>query len=118
MSNPLEAMLLAGAGGDRFPPPSRYHGIAIATTTLPDGRTVRYLRRRFVPMPEAAGGFRTVRIQQGDRVDNLAARHLGDPAVWWQIADANPLMHPDALTSPVGRTTRIPAPGEDLGGEG
>ncbi len=117
MSNPLEAMLLAGAGGDRFPPNSRYHAIATATMTLPDGRRVRYLRRRFVPLPDALGSFRTLRIQQGDRVDNLAARLLGDPEIYWQLCDANGVMHPDEVTTPPGREIRVPAPGMDFGGD-
>lgn len=118
MTNPLEAMLLAGAGGDRFPPNSRYHGVATATMTLPDGRRVRYLRRRFVPLPDALASFRTLRIEQGDRIDNLAARLLGDPEAYWQICDANPAMHPDALMTPAGREIRVPAPGgTGFGGE-
>lgn len=117
MTTPLEAMLLAGAGGERFPPNSRYHGIATATLTLPDGRRVRYLRRRFVPLPEALASFRTLRVEQGDRVDNLAARLLGDPELYWQLCDANAVVHPAELTQPPGRAIHVPAPGSVFGGE-
>ena len=28
--------------------------------------------------------------KQGDRIDQIAMRFLGDPEQWWAIADANP----------------------------
>lgn len=47
-------------------------------------------------------------IQQGARLDLLADRFLGDPGLWWQIADANPeLPYPDALEP--GTMVRIPS---------
>lgn len=116
-TNPLEAMLLAGAGGDRFPPNSRYHATPIATLTLPDGRQVRYLRRRFVPQPHETGPYRILRIAQGDRIDNLAARLIGDPETYWRICDANPVAHPEELTGTPGLEIRIPSPGAGPGDE-
>ena len=29
-------------------------------------------------------------VEHGDRMDALAAEHLGDPELWWIIANANP----------------------------
>jgi hypothetical protein len=107
MTNPIEALLLAGAAANRFPPNSRYHGLPMATTTLSDGRQVVYLRRRFVPRPEALALLYEVRVAQGDRLDNLAAAHLGDPELFWRICDANAAMRPDELTEEVGRELRI-----------
>ena len=37
---------------------------------------------------------------QGDRLDLLAARLLGDAELWWRIADANPELDPEELTRP------------------
>ena len=47
------------------------------------GRTARrsvYLRRRFVPPPERFALLREHVVAAGDRLDNLAAQYLGDPA--------------------------------------
>ncbi len=34
-------------------------------------------------------------VQQGDRIDVIAARYLGDPLLYWRIADANLAVRPD-----------------------
>ena len=109
-ANPLEALLLVGAAASRFPPNSRYHGVATASHALPDGRQVAYLRRRFVPQPEALALLYTVRVKEGDRLDNLAATHLGDPELFWRICDASASVRPDELTEEVGRELRIGLP--------
>jgi hypothetical protein len=109
-TNPLEALLLVGAAASRFPPNSRYHGIPTAKLTLPDGREVAYLRRRFVPQPEGLALLYTVRVEEGDRLDNLAATHLGDPELYWRLCDANAAMRPDELTEEVGRELRVTLP--------
>jgi len=109
-TNPLEALLLAGAAVNRFPPNSRYRGIETATLVQPDGRTVGYLRRRFLPQPASLGLLRTYLVQDGDRLDNIAAQLLGDPELFWRVCDGNGAMRPDALLEPVTR------PGPD-GGE-
>jgi hypothetical protein len=102
-TNPIEALLLAGAGGNRFPASSRYHGVATATTTLADGTPVAYLRRRFVPPPDSLSLLRRYRVQEGDRLDTLSAELLGDPELFWRIADGNAVLRPDALLEPVVR---------------
>ena len=102
-TNPLEALLLATTAASRFPPNSRYHGSESATLIQPDGPTVRYLRRRFVPQPASLALLRTYAVQDGDRLDNLAARLLGDPELFWRICDGNGALRPDALLDPVVR---------------
>lgn len=49
---------------------------------------------------------------QGDRLDNITARYLGDPEQFWLICDANNTMRPDDLTSEseIGRRLPIPLP--------
>ena len=37
-------------------------------------------------------------VVEGDRRDLLAARHLGDPELWWRLADANGVVDPRELT--------------------
>ena len=45
---------------------------------------------------------------QGDRLDRLAARHLGSPLLWWKIMDANPMIQNPADIRP-GTPIRIPS---------
>jgi hypothetical protein len=40
----------------------------------------------------------------------MAARHLGDPELWWQLADANGTIDPRELTDEVGAAVRITLP--------
>jgi len=93
-----------------FPPTSRYHGIGIATLERPDGTTVAYVRRRFVPGRDRFAVLREHVVAQGDRLDNLAAHYLGDPETFWRICDANAALRPDDLTATVGRRLRITLP--------
>ena len=55
-----------------------------------------------------ASGHRTHRVQPGDALDQLAARYLGSPAEWRQIATLNGLLDPLALRP--GRLLAIPHP--------
>ena len=47
-------------------------------------------------------------VAEGDRLDNLAARSLGDPLLYWMICDANSATDPDELTAPAGLPILIP----------
>ncbi|MGH7467341.1 MAG: LysM domain-containing protein [Longimicrobiales bacterium] len=95
-------------------PSSRYHGIPEAELQGPDGaggtRRVRYQRRRFLPAPEQLVTLVEHRVAQGDRLDNLSARYLGDPLAYWRIADANLELQPEALAEQAGRRIRIALP--------
>lgn len=107
----LELLLSQGAATvPRFPPNSRYHATPTATLVTPDGREITYLRRRFVPQPELFATLREHLVVQGDRLDRLAAEHLGDPEIYYRICDANRALRPDALTEAVGRRLRITLP--------
>lgn len=94
----------------RFPPTSRYHAIETATVETGDGKTIIYLKRRFVPQPERFTLLQEHVVVQGDRLDNITARYLGDPEQFWRICDANGAMRPDALTEEIGRRLRIALP--------
>jgi hypothetical protein len=85
---------------------SRYYDLPRATLVAPDGRELVYVRRRFVPATKAEGV--TYTVTQGDRLDNVTRRTLGDPEGFWRICDANGAMRPDELTEVVGRVLDIP----------
>ena len=94
----------------RFPPNSRYHDVPTKTLELPDGEVLVYLARRFAPPPERLSTLGEHMVTQGDRLDNISGRYLGDPEQFWRICDANAAMHPDELTEEVGRRLRITLP--------
>lgn len=93
-----------------FPPTSRYYGVETATLTTPDGRTVAYLRRRFLPPPERFAVLQEHVVSQGERLDQIAASYLGDAEAFWRIADANGAMAPEELTATPGRRLLITLP--------
>jgi len=94
-----------------FPPTSRYFNIETAIFEDRDGRAHAYLRRRFVPPARALLQlcWNTV-VVQGDRLDNITARYLGDPLQFWRVCDANRAMRPDELTETIGRRLLITLP--------
>ena len=51
-----------------------------------------------------------VTVTEGDRLDLITARTLGDPEQFWQICDANNAMNPVDLTAELGRSLVIPLP--------
>jgi hypothetical protein len=110
VTDPLQALLQGPAKPSLFPPNSRYAGIDTGTLKTVDGRTIVYVRRRFVPPPELFALLQEYTVVEGDRLDNLAAKFVGDPEQFWQICDANAAMRPEELTEIVGRTLRITLP--------
>lgn len=110
MIDPLQAVLDMTAKASRFPVNSRYHGIDTATLETPDGRTVAYLRRRFIPQPDRFTTVHEHTVVQGDRLDNIAAKYIGDPEQFWRICDANGTMDPNDLTKVPGSKIRITLP--------
>lgn len=89
---------------------SRYYGLATATLETPERGTIVYLRRRFVPSPELFATLFEHTVTAGERLDHVAARHLGDPEQFWRIADANGALRPEELTEEIGRRLRITLP--------
>jgi len=102
---------------DAFPPGSRYHDVEVATLDLPDGRRIAYIRRRFVPPAESFALLREHLVRSGERLDTVAALHLGDPEQFWRIADANGAIAPEQLTDVPGRRLRITLPAGVPGAE-
>jgi hypothetical protein len=109
--DPVQALLAQTAlQRTLFQATSRYYGIGTDTFDLPQGKTIIYLQRRFVPPPERFQVLQEHTVVQGDRLDNLAAQYLGDPTFFWRLCDANRAMRPEALTETVGRKLRITLP--------
>jgi hypothetical protein len=89
---------------------SRYYNLETVTLTLPDGRVMAYKRRRFLPQGESMPLLTAVTVTEGDRLDLITARTLGDPEQFWRVADANNAMNPFDLTAEIGRSLRVPVP--------
>ena len=110
MNDPIASLLKFGVIPPvSFPTDSRYIGSATLSYVTPVGQSITYLARRFVPRP-GAPNFSTVAqhtVRQGDRIDLIAAKYLGDPLLFWLICDANETIFPDDLMVP-GRVLRIP----------
>ena len=109
MDNGLKALVEAAAAtGAPVSTSSRYNGSAVLQMSGPTGVPVAYLAARLLPQPAVYTATMSYSVVQGDRLDNLAARFLGDAALFWMIADANGAVDPWALTVEPGRVLRIP----------
>ncbi|NUM43468.1 MAG: LysM peptidoglycan-binding domain-containing protein [Anaerolineales bacterium] len=94
---------------EQFPITSRYYRLETASLEMPDGKTVRYLRRRFLP---PAGSFSLLRehtIVEGERLDHIAAQNLGDAEQFWRLCDANNALRPEDLLE-IGKKLKITLP--------
>ncbi|HUY93895.1 MAG TPA: hypothetical protein VMU71_01310 [Terracidiphilus sp.] len=109
MDNAVAALVRSGMGtGAPTNPSSRYYGFAVEQIALANGTVVSYLSRRIIPPMSLYTQTQNYSVAAGDRLDNLAARFLGDPILFWMIADANGARDADALTAEPGRTILIP----------
>jgi hypothetical protein len=118
MISPLQRLIQSGVvPAVNFPTDSRYYGSSTLTYTTPDGQTMSYLARRFVPQP-GPPNFTTVAqhmVRQGDRLDLIAVKYFGNPLIFWLICDANGAIEPNELVqkpdSVVNITTPLGVPG-------
>ena len=109
MPSALETIIRNAAGtGAPTKPGSRYYGASVEMFTGADGVQVAYLQRRIIPQPTIYTATMDYVVVDGDRLDNLAAKFLGDPLLYWMICDANGADDPDELTAQTGRTILIP----------
>ena len=113
MNYPLQRLIQMGVVPSvSFPTDSRYYGSSTLSYTGPDGETVTYLARRIVPQ-SGAPNYATVAqhtVKQGDRLDLLAAKYLGDPLIFWLICDANGAIRPGQLVETPGTVLNITMP--------
>ena len=104
-TDPVQAMLAqTSLQRNLFVATSRYFGIDTETLTTSDGK------RRFVPSPDQFELLQLQSVVQGERLDNIAAKFLGDPELFWRLADANGAMRPEDLVAKIGRTLSITLP--------
>ena len=94
-------------------PTSRYYNLPTVTLTVigRDGTPieVRYLRRRFIPAAEGETTLLEHAVTQGERLDNITARYLGDPTQFWRVCDSNGILCPEELEQ-IGRVIKIALP--------
>ena len=93
-----------------LPPKSRYAGVDVLQLARRGESPVAYLARRFIPPPSHFATLQRHTVTQGERLDRLAAQYLGDPEMFWLIADANLAFDPADLTATPGRPLRITLP--------
>ena len=111
MSDQLQALLQqTGAATPAFPANSRYNKTPLGSMTMPDGTEVKYLRRRFVPPPENFALLQEHTVTEGERLDHIAAKYLGDPEQFWRLCDLNLVRRPVDLTASPGAPVLIPSP--------
>jgi hypothetical protein len=109
--DPVQALLAqTSLARSLFTATSRYYGIGTNTLTAPDGTVIVYVKRRFLPSPDRFQLIQEHVVVQGERLDNIAAAFLGDPELFWRLADANGAMQPEELVQKVGRRLRITLP--------
>jgi hypothetical protein len=89
---------------------SRYYGIATASLETAAGKTIKYVRRRFVPPPENFALLLEHVVTEGERLDNITAHYLGDAEQYWRLCDANGAIRPEELTETVGGQIKITLP--------
>jgi nucleoid-associated protein YgaU len=113
MTSPLQALIQMGVVPSvSFPTDSRYYGFSTLTYTTSGGQQITYLARRIVPQP-GSPNFATIAthtVHQGDRLDLIAAKYLGDPLMFWLICDANGAIDPDDLVASPGKVLNITTP--------
>jgi hypothetical protein len=92
---------------------SRYHNLPTTTITVtgPDGepREIRYLVRRFIPATDGETTVQEHVFTDSERLDNITARYLDDPTLFWRVCDANLVLKPEELER-LGRVIRITLP--------
>jgi hypothetical protein len=92
-----------------FGPGSRYARQPIAVFVDAEGRPRAFVTLREVPAVRGARPEDPMHIVTGnDRLDRLTWQHLGDPELFWRVCDANGALHPDEMTSVIGRRLMVP----------
>lgn len=93
-----------------FTQSSRYYNLETASLATAEGAVIRYKCRRFLPQGEKMPLLVELTVTEGDRLDLMAVRTLGDPEQFWRICDANDAMDPSSLLVKLGRKLRVPMP--------
>jgi hypothetical protein len=111
-TDPVQQLIDAGAiSANPFAATSRYSGVPLGLyTRKPGERGVPYVLRRFIPQPREIAIAAEHIVQGGERPDLLAALLLGDPEMFWRLADVNRVIDPFELCDTPGARVLIPLP--------
>lgn len=74
---------------------SRYRNVVTYQLTDKRGRTVTVVAVPDAPVQDVLGYHL---LQQGERLDHLAAQYFNNAAGFWRIAEVNDVMLPESLT--------------------
>lgn len=90
---------------------SRYEGVKFTGILGKDGKVRKYLHpREPVKLSEMKQPVIIHEFQQGEVIDELAARAAGKPRLWWLIADISDILFPLEIEP----GTEIVVPKQDL----
>jgi hypothetical protein len=73
---------------------SRYEKLPTATYVDASGRSINYVRTRYIPPTPAYIGHR---VTDADRLDLIAYQYFRDSERFWRICDANLAMWPEEI---------------------
>jgi len=71
--------------------------------------SVFYLARSILPLASTLKPQTSYTIMAGDRLDNISAKLLGDPMLYWMLLEANNVSDPATLCAVPGRKIIVPA---------
>ncbi len=108
--DPVQMLIDAGAiPSSPFEMTSRYHGVAIALLPQAGGEpAIAYVKRRFIPPLRDLALAGHIGVTSSDRPELIAHRTLGEPLLYWRVADANAVTDPFELTDTPGAKVAIP----------
>jgi hypothetical protein len=111
-TDPVQALIDAGAiPTSPFADNSRYSGVAIGLyQSGPGDLSAPSVLRRFIPQRRDIGTAFEHIVRSGERPDLMAAQIIGDPELYWRIADANVVIDPFEVTDTLGARVAIPGP--------
>jgi hypothetical protein len=112
MSDPVQLLIDAGAIPQLpFDEHSRYRGVGLALLPQAAGEPpIAYVKRRFIAQRRDIAIAAEVIVHAGARPDLLAAQTLGEPLLYWRLADANAVAEVNDLTATLGARVLIPQP--------
>jgi hypothetical protein len=111
-TDPVQLLIEAGAiPSNPFAQNSRYHSVPLGRHVRgPGDPGVPYVLRRFIPQRRDIAVVAEHIVASGERPELLAAQALGDPELYWRLADANAVIDPFELTDRLGQRVAIPLP--------
>jgi len=111
-TDPVQLLIDAGAiPGTPFDAASRYNGVPLKVYQPRPGEPgTPFVGRRFIAAQASIGVAARFVVTGSDRPDLIAAKTLGDPLLYWRLADAAAVIDPNELTDTLGRSLVIPLP--------